>query len=46
MHVFMKRYGYDISNTTMNKELHLCAVVMHSKSVWKVGKKIKYLTIF
>ncbi|WP_461810162.1 hypothetical protein [Faecalimonas sp.] len=25
----------------INKELHLCAVVMHSKSGWKAGKKHK-----
>lgn len=40
MRIFIKRYGYEVSNTTMhkymNKELHLCAVVMHSKPGWKV----------
>ena len=43
MRIFMKRYGYDIRNTTMhkyrNKELQLCAVVIHSKPGSKAGKK-------
>ena len=45
MRIFIKRYGYDISNTTMhkymNKELRLCAVIMHSKIGCKAGKKHK-----
>ena len=30
----------------MNKELNLCAVIMHSKPGYKAGKRIKSLTIF
>lgn len=45
MRVFIKRYGYKISNTTMhkymNKELNLCAVIMRSKPGYKTGKKHK-----
>ena len=45
MRVFIKRYGYSVSNTTMhkymNKELNLCAVIMHSKPGYKTGKKHK-----
>ena len=43
MRIFIKRYGYELSNTTMhkymNKELNLCAVIMHSKLGYKTGKK-------
>lgn len=43
MRIFIKRYGYEVSNTTMhkymNKELNLCAVIMHSKPGYKTGKK-------
>ncbi len=39
MRIFIKRYGYEVSNTTMhkymNKELNLCAVIMHSKPGYK-----------
>ena len=49
MRIFIKRYGYELSNTTMhkymNKELNLCAVIMHSKPGYKAGKKKKSLTI-
>ena len=49
MRIFIKRYGYEVSNTTMhkymNKELNLCAVIMHSKPGYKTGKRIRYLTI-
>lgn len=35
MRTFIKRYGYEVSNTTMhkymNKRLNLCAIIMHSK---------------
>ena len=45
MRIFIKRYGYEVSNTTMhkymNKELNLCAVIMHSKPGYKAGKKHK-----
>lgn len=45
MRIFIKRYGYEVSNTTMhkymNKELNLCAVIMHSKPGYKTGKKNK-----
>lgn len=45
MCIFIKRYGYEVSNTTMhkymNKELNLCAVIMHSKPGYKTGKKNK-----
>lgn len=45
MRIFIKRYGYEVSNTTMhkymNKELNLCAVIMHSKPGYKTGKKHK-----
>ena len=45
MHIFIKRYGYEVSNTTMhkymNKELKLCAVIMHSKPGYKAGKRNK-----
>ena len=45
MRVFIKRYGYETSNTTMhkymNKELNLCAVIMRSKPGYKAGKKHK-----
>ena len=45
MRIFIKRYGYEVSNTTMhkymNKELKLCAVIMHSKPGYKAGKKNK-----
>lgn len=45
MRVFLKRYGYEFSNTTihkyMNKELNLCAVIMRSKPGYKTGKKHK-----
>ena len=45
MSIFIKRYGYELSNTTMhkymNKELNLCAVIMHSKPGYKAGKKNK-----
>ena len=45
MRIFIKRYGYELSNTTMhkymNKELNLCAVIMHSKPGYKTGKKNK-----
>ena len=43
--IFIKRYGYELSNTTMhkymNKELNPCAVIMHSKPGYKTGKKNK-----
>ena len=43
MRVFLKRYGYEFSNTTihkyMNEELNLCAVIMRSKPGYKTGKK-------
>ncbi|WP_370833457.1 transposase [Eubacterium ventriosum] len=49
MRIFIKRYSYELSNTTMhkymNKELNLCAVIMHSKPGYKAGKKKKSLTI-
>lgn len=45
MRIFIKRYGYELSNTTMhkymNKELNLCAVIMHSKPGYNTGKKNK-----
>ena len=45
MRIFIKCYGYELSNTTMhkymNKELNLCAVIMHSKLGYKTGKKNK-----
>ena len=45
MRIFIKRYGYELSNTTMhkyiNKELNLCAVIMHSKPGYRAGKKNK-----
>lgn len=45
MRAFLKRYGYEISNTTMhkymNKKLNLCAVIMRSKTGDKTGKKHK-----
>lgn len=45
MRIFIKRYGYEVSNTTMhkymNKKLNLCAVIMHSKPGYKSGKKHK-----
>ena len=45
MRIFIKRYGYEVSNTTihkyMNKQLNLCAIIMHSKSGYKAGKKNK-----
>lgn len=45
MRIFIKRYGYEVSNTTMhkymNKELNLCAVIMHSRPGYKAGKKNK-----
>lgn len=45
MRIFIKRYGYELSNTTMhkymNKELNLCAVIMHSKPGYKTDKKNK-----
>ena len=45
MRIFIKRYGYELNNTTMhkymNKELNLCAVIMHSKLGYKTGKKNK-----
>ena len=45
MRIFIKRYGYEASNTTMhkymNKELNLCAVIMHSKPGYKTGKNHK-----
>ena len=45
MRIFIKHYGYEVSNTTMhkymNKELNLCAVIMHSKPGYKTGKKNK-----
>ena len=45
MRIFIKRYGHELSNTTMhkymNKELNLCAVIMHSKPGYKAGKKNK-----
>ena len=45
MRIFMKRYGYELSNTTMhkymNKKLKLYAVIMHSKPGYKAGKKHK-----
>ena len=45
MRIFIKHYGYEVSNTTMhkymNKELNLCAVIMHSKPGYKAGKKHK-----
>ena len=45
MRIFIKRYGYEVSNTTMhkymNKKLNLCAVIMHSKPGYKTGKKHK-----
>ena len=46
MRIFIKRYGYEVSNTTMhkymNKQLNLCAIIMHSKPGYKAGKK-KYI---
>lgn len=49
MRIFIKRYGYEVSNTTMhkymNKELNLCAVIMHSKPGYKTGKSTRYLII-
>lgn len=45
MCIFIKHYGYEVSNTAMhkymNKELNLCAVIMHSKPGYKTGKKNK-----
>ena len=45
MRIFIKRYGYEVSNTTMhkymNKQLNLCAIIMHSKPGYKAGKKNK-----
>ena len=45
MRIFIKRYGYELSNITMhkymNKGLNLCAVIMHSKPGYKTGKKNK-----
>ena len=45
MCIFIKRYGYEVSNTTMhkymNKQLNLCAIIMHSKPGYKAGKKNK-----
>ena len=45
MRIFINRYGYEVSNTTMhkymNKELNLCAVIMHSKPRYKARKKHK-----
>ena len=45
MRIFIKRYGYEVSNTTMhkymNKQLNLCAIIMHSKPGYKTGKKNK-----
>ncbi len=50
MRIFIKRYGYELSNTTMhkymNKELNLCAVIMHSKLGYKTGKKKTTLKLF
>jgi len=45
MDIFVECYGCEISNTTihkyMNKELNLCAIIMHSKLVYKACKKNK-----
>lgn len=45
MRIFIKWYGYEVSNTTMHKymtkELNLCAIIMHSKPGYKAGKKNK-----
>ena len=45
MCIFIKRYGDEVINTAMhkymNKELNLCAVIMHSKPGYKAGKKNK-----
>ena len=45
MRIFLKRYGYKVSNTTMhkymNKHLILCAVIMRSKPGYKTGNKHK-----
>ena len=45
MRIFIKRYGYEVRNTTMhkymNKKLNLCAVIMYSKPGYKAGKKNK-----
>lgn len=45
MRILIKRYGYDVSNTTMhkymNKMLNLCAVIMRSKPGYRAGKKHK-----
>ena len=45
MRIFIKRYGDELSNTTMhkymNKELNLFAVIMYSKPGYKTGKKNK-----
>lgn len=49
MRIFIKRYGYEVSNTTMhkymNKQLNLCAIIMHSKPGYKAGKKNKIFDI-
>ena len=45
MRIFIKRYGYEVSNATMhkymNKKLNLHAVIMHSKPGYKAGNKHK-----
>ena len=40
MRIFIKRYGSTM-HKYMNKELNLCAVIMHSKPGYKTGKKNK-----
>ena len=40
MCIFIKRYGSTM-HKYMNKELNLCAVIMHSKPGYKTGKKNK-----
>ena len=42
MCIFIKRYGSTM-HKYMNKELNLCAVIMHSKPGYKTGKKNKNL---
>ena len=46
MRIFLKRYGYKVSNTTMhkymNKHLNLFAVITRSKPGYKTGKKHEY----
>jgi transposase InsO family protein len=45
MRIFLKRYGYSLSNKTvhkyMNKELGLCSVIMRKKGKYKTGHKNK-----